>query len=112
MTTRYLIYVWGDVDPELLGPYPSDRARDKAALLLDKEEGDERGGIYMLDVYDGGAATVGSYCGGFFEDGLVDDDYGPDGNVVLPTDRLNPAEHFPGVDAPNPYTQPEFDPEE
>jgi hypothetical protein len=64
---RYLIFVWGDVEPEIIGPFRSDAARDRRALELRKEEGDDHG-IYILDVPKRGAPDVNAYSGAFFMD--------------------------------------------
>jgi len=46
---RYLIFVWGCVEPSLKGPYKSNKARLRAARRLRRKEGDEHG-YFGLDV--------------------------------------------------------------
>jgi hypothetical protein len=46
---KYLIFVWGDVEPSLRGPYKTDGSRLTAARSLRRNEGDENG-LYRLDV--------------------------------------------------------------
>lgn len=65
-----LIFVWGDVSPELYGPYDSEEEQDANALELRRKWGIEHG-IYRLDVPPQGEPGVSSYSGGFFMD---DDD--------------------------------------
>lgn len=66
----YLLAVWGDVDPEIHGPYDTPEERDEAAgELRDSQDG----GLYpitiMGDVQD---VEVVAYAGGFFENRGVD----------------------------------------
>ena len=74
---RYLLHVWGDVEPTLLGPFTTEEAQDSAALDIRRgDDGEDRGGIYPLDLtihyereddcisYD---LDVDTYSGGFFE---------------------------------------------
>ena len=73
MTTkvdRYLVFVWGDVEPQICGPYVDESAQDKAAIALRREEGD-RHGIYWLVIVDG-IPEIGAYSGGFMDDGLAE----------------------------------------
>lgn len=64
----YLIMVWGDVEPELMGPFSSPDARDDEARLLRDEHGDENG-IYMLTIdKDKPDPEIEAYCGGFFDE--------------------------------------------
>jgi len=66
MTTYWLIFVWGDLEPGLCGPYGTELERDNDAKLLRKREGDKHG-YYPLDVTDG-IPKVDSYSGAFFEE--------------------------------------------
>lgn len=45
VTQRYLLYVWGSVEPELHGPYATDEARLEAARALASDEDD----VFRLD---------------------------------------------------------------
>jgi len=60
---HYVLFVFGDVEPYLHGPYPTRRARDNKARAIRKEEGIDAGGIYRLDVDRQGKAYAGSYTG-------------------------------------------------
>ncbi len=51
---KYLIQVWGDVQPILHGPYPDDDSRHSAALDLARED---EGTIIALDL-DAGKPEV------------------------------------------------------
>jgi len=64
-TERYLIVVWGDIEPDIHGPYETDESRSLAARTLRQEEGPEHG-IYGLDVVDG-MPEVFSFSGGELE---------------------------------------------
>jgi hypothetical protein len=64
---HYLFITWGDIDPEILGPFESEDTRDDRAKELKKEHGDENG-IFMLDVEDNGMPSANAYSGGFFKD--------------------------------------------
>jgi hypothetical protein len=64
---RYLIFIWGDVEPEARGPYPTDEARVKEARELRKEHGPEHG-IYGADVLEDGKLNVWAYSGAFFDE--------------------------------------------
>lgn len=57
----YLIVVWKDVEPELIGPYTSVSERDAEALQQRYQEGNEHG-LYRLDV-NGDKITVDVYSG-------------------------------------------------
>ena len=71
MRLKWLLVVWGDVEPDLLGPYMDGEARDKAAVELKRAHGDDNG-IFMLDAE--GLPEVGAYSGGFFSGALGEDD--------------------------------------
>lgn len=69
---RYLVIVFGDVDPYLQGPYKTDATRLAAARRHRKEEdGDLNDGMYRLDIDAKGRPTIGAYCGGDLD---VEDD--------------------------------------
>ena len=63
----YVLFVWGDVDPDLIGPFDTDEARDEEAKEKRYQEGDEHG-YYWMDVDEEGIPNVGSYTGSFFEE--------------------------------------------
>ena len=68
MTTKhYLLVLWGDIEPELRGPFPTEEERDAAALELRAAWGRDHG-LYPMSVDKEGRPVVGAYCGGFFDD--------------------------------------------
>jgi hypothetical protein len=63
----YVVFVEGDVEPTLHGPFSSEEARDEAARKLRKADRlDPKSGIYRLDCTP--APKIDSYSGAFFED--------------------------------------------
>ena len=54
---RYLLYVWGSVEPELHGPYATDEERVEAARALASDED----GVFRLDAV--GAVEVAPFGG-------------------------------------------------
>lgn len=63
---RYILFVEGDVEPNVLGPYKSEAERDNVAKGLRNLHGDQHG-IYQLDVSDKGIPTTATWSSGFFE---------------------------------------------
>jgi hypothetical protein len=63
----YVLVVWGDLDPEVFGPYSSEEERNRQAKALYKEHGD-RNGYYSLDCEADCAPIVGSWSGAFFDE--------------------------------------------
>jgi hypothetical protein len=61
----YLLVVWGDIEPEIVGPYATEQDRDAKAKEIRSVNGDEHG-IYRLDM-DGSKPIVGSYNGSELE---------------------------------------------
>jgi len=68
----YVLFVEGDIEPSLVGPFHNTDERDKAAVSLKREHGDENG-IFMLDIDTIGRPSVDAYSGGFFEEALKDE---------------------------------------
>lgn len=65
----YVVQVWGDVEPELHGPYTTDDERDAAAKKIREDDQDDLpGGVYWLDVTAVDAPEIGAYSGGFFQE--------------------------------------------
>lgn len=64
--TFWLIIVYGDVEPELYGPYTKEEYRDISAKSHRKRDPDINDGIYKLTIIDR-IPTVEPYSGGFFE---------------------------------------------
>lgn len=64
----YLVYIYGDVDPTLLGPYSTTGKRNAAARRLRKKDGDQHG-IYQLNLDKGlgGLPSISAFSGGFFK---------------------------------------------
>ena len=64
----YLLCIWGDIEPEVLGPFKSELDRDNRCKQLKGTHGDEHG-MFPLSVPEGAPApTVAAYSGAFFED--------------------------------------------
>lgn len=59
----YVIGVWGDVEPELHGPFRSMKKRDDKARELRATDALDSGGIYRLNIDEKGKPTVDSYSG-------------------------------------------------
>ena len=65
-TGIYLVFVEGDIEPRIVGPFVDGDERDKKARELRRENGRDHG-IFMLDVEPtSGAPSIDAYCGGFF----------------------------------------------
>jgi len=62
----YVLVVWENVDPEMIGPYRSEELRDKRAKEIHKISGDN--GIYALDIVDC-KPIVSNYSAAFFLEG-------------------------------------------
>ncbi len=56
----HLITVWGDVQPELHGPFPNEEERIEAGKKWKLEEMDP-GGVFWLDIDEKGVPTIGTY---------------------------------------------------
>jgi len=69
----YVLFVEGDIEPSLIGPFRNPEDRDNEAIRLKREHGDEHG-IFMLDIDTIGRPSVDAYSGGFFEDALQRDE--------------------------------------
>lgn len=52
---KYLLVIWGDTDPELMGPYKSDEARVFKAQEIRAGHGDNNG---LIRVNASGKVTV------------------------------------------------------
>ena len=66
---HFLIFVWGDVEPECLGPFPTEAARDTAALQFRAEHGPEHGYLRAMVTVgtDEPKLEVHAYESDFFE---------------------------------------------
>lgn len=70
----YVLKVWGDVQPELSVPSPTEEMRDSLAKQMKKEdtesEGDNYSGFYWLNIVNG-LPEIGPYSGAFFEEEVI-----------------------------------------
>jgi len=64
MNAYYVMVVWNDVEPELIGPYVSENVRDEEAKQLRAFNGNDHG-IFALDMADG-KPSVFSWSAAFF----------------------------------------------
>lgn len=61
----YLLFVWEDVEPELIGPFDTIEERDSEAKKYREEHGNEHG-YYPLQITKGCQIEVGCFSGSFF----------------------------------------------
>ncbi len=66
-TKRYLVVVYGDVEPRLRGPFKTDATRLAAARKHRREEGNEDG-LFRLDIDAKGRPSIWPYSGGEMSD--------------------------------------------
>jgi len=64
MTEYYLLYIWNDIEPELLGPFPTEIERYEKAQEIRAEDVEKRHGLFPLDCVDGKPAVY-DFCGDF-----------------------------------------------
>ena len=64
---KYLLVVWGDVEPEILGPYDDEESRGARAIEIRREHGDGHG-IFRLSAEAIGAIEVSAFSNGFFRE--------------------------------------------
>jgi hypothetical protein len=62
---RLVLLVEGCVEPSLVGPYKTAKARDTKARTLRNANEDD--GVFWLNVLEGNHVEVGAYSGGFME---------------------------------------------
>jgi len=62
-TNHYVLLIHGDIEPEVIGPFDSEEARDQAAKALRSGDSDMDNGIFSLDCT--GKPKVKAYSGGF-----------------------------------------------
>ena len=62
----FLLIVWEDIEPDLMGPFQTEEERDANAKEMKATFGDENG-IFFLDL-SGSVPSVGAYSGGFFKE--------------------------------------------
>ena len=63
----YVLFIYGDVEPEMFGPFDTREDRNKYAQHLRYEHGDDHG-IYPLDAPRGTNPLVGTFNGSLFEE--------------------------------------------
>ena len=63
----YLLFIWNDVEPKLLGPFKDAKTRDKKAKKLGNDFGTTCG-YFPIEVTKGSKIKIGCYSGAFFED--------------------------------------------
>ena len=62
---KYLLFIYDDIEPEIMGPYDTDEDRDRVAKELREAHGNKHG-IYKLDgVHE---TNIETYSGAFFEE--------------------------------------------
>lgn len=66
-TKHYVVFIYGDVEPNSYGPYETTEQRDKQARKLRKLHGDEHG-IYWARVTENSELEIGAYTGSFFNE--------------------------------------------
>jgi len=64
----YLLQIWGDVEPSVLGPYRTESERDNNARKLRQTDPDGEHDIFMLDISARRVARVRAYRGGFLQE--------------------------------------------
>lgn len=61
----YVLIVWEDIEPELIGPFQTPEERNERARKLRAEHGPDHG-VYPVE--SAGVVTIDSYTGIFFEE--------------------------------------------
>ncbi len=65
----YVLHIWGDVEPQLHGPFDCEADRDSVAKSVRAaDEDDIPGGIYPAEIDKHGALQVDTYSGAFFDE--------------------------------------------
>ena len=70
MTPKYyVLHIWGDVEPQLHGPFDCEADRDSVALSVRASDTDDcPGGVYPIEIDKHGDLQVDTYSGGFFDE--------------------------------------------
>ena len=63
----YLLFIWGCVEPELVGPFKSTEEREAEAQRYWKEHKDQHG-YFSLEVTKGCQVDVGGFTGDLFDE--------------------------------------------
>lgn len=77
MRRFYLMVVWEDVEPQVCGPFKSEKARDERAKEIRAGDPDKEHGIYMLDIdsaEEPEQVEADAYSNGFFMEDADDED--------------------------------------
>jgi hypothetical protein len=61
----YLLVIWNDVEPELLGPYDTVEAMDTEAREIRKQDGEKRHGLFPVEAT--GRVSIGGYSGAYLD---------------------------------------------
>lgn len=65
---RYLLSVEGGIEPQLHGPYLTEKSREEAARRIHAGQDDATDAPFWLDVGAWGKPIVGTFSGRFWED--------------------------------------------
>jgi hypothetical protein len=77
----YTLFILGDVEPHLYGPFETPEKRDQKAIDIRKKEGADDGGLYKLNLDESASLAVYPYTGGFLDgDDEEDGETGVDEN--------------------------------
>jgi len=63
----YLLHIWGDVEPHVLGSYQTEADRDREARKLRRVDPEGEHGIFMLDISARGVPRARAYRAGFLQ---------------------------------------------
>ena len=71
----YSIFIWGDVHPDVHGPFKSAEEREEVSKTLHREDTfDPKSGIYWADVDDdNGLLEMEAYSGAWSDEALKND---------------------------------------
>ena len=64
----YLLHVWRDVEPSVLGPYRREAERDLKARTLRRDDPEGEHGIFILDIPSRGDPRARAYRAGFLQE--------------------------------------------
>lgn len=64
----YVLFIYGDVEPHLIGPFETVEERDVEARETRFQNGSEDGGVYWLTRNEDDELECGPYPGTFFEE--------------------------------------------
>jgi hypothetical protein len=67
----FVLEIFGDLEPQLHGPYATEEARDRQAVQLRRQDPGKRNGLFRLNVTTTTAPDVGPYSGAELSDPLA-----------------------------------------